>query len=169
METLPREQVVELCGSLDEFELFLLVQDEVHAAGEALGVDDPDSRLLEPQARRLDLLMGITDDPEDQEDLREMARNLRRAPEYVAEMKAEYERTKTPEVILQAMAIAGSCWSDEPVEARLRRIEDALQQLSALYESVDEQEVERRGAIGEQIASVYRLREGLVMTRDDGD
>jgi hypothetical protein len=84
-------------------------------------------------------------------------------------MKAEYERSKTPEVILQAMALANSCWSVEPVDARLRRIEDALQQLSALYDSVDEEEVERRGAIGEQIASVYRLREGLVLTRDGDD
>jgi hypothetical protein len=63
-----------LCGSLDEFELFLLIQEEIHSAGEALGVDDPDPRLLEPQAHRLDLLVEATNDPDDQDDLREMAR-----------------------------------------------------------------------------------------------
>ncbi|MFZ0217068.1 MAG: hypothetical protein WAM30_14150 [Candidatus Dormiibacterota bacterium] len=168
--TLPESAVVERLRALDHLEFMGLRRLEIDAAYESLDADDPDPVALEPQARRLDLLADAAPndyylEQELNDDLRELAQNLRRAPEYLAELEAEARADELPETLQEAIALVGSCDREGTVEERLQQVNAVIVRLGELARQSDEATAD---AIRSQGSEAWHIRESLELRREDG-
>lgn len=173
-----RAEVLPWCRRLSDLDLQMISEQEYLDALDSARDETSAPPQLEKWATRLELLaeakearrtaaddflenlFGKHETPGQPE--RDLAANLRRAPEWRAERKAEWERTKPKPRINEAMALAANCWRDEPVPERLKRIEEAQHRLGELVNEANaEGDWEDVTAIGEYATSVWRLREAL--------
>ncbi|MBO0701508.1 MAG: hypothetical protein J2P38_01150 [Candidatus Dormibacteraeota bacterium] len=148
----------------------MTLQEELDAT-DALADDMVRLPDLEEWALRLEVLADAYDEGDiTLPGLRQHIADLRRAPEWRAERDAEFQRTKPGPRVEEAAALAASCWADEPVRARLRRIEEVQRRLGDLAEQARAEDAfEDVMAIGEYATSVWRLRGALEGTSDAGD
>lgn len=176
-----RTEVTRWCRGLSDLELQMVSEQEFLDALDAASDETSTAPQLEGWAGRLELLAEAKDARRTEADdffdnlfgtresrgqpERELAANLRRAPEWRAERKAEWERTRPKPRLLEAAALQASCWRDEPLPVRLKRIEEAQHRLGELVkEAKAEGDWEEVPAISEYATSVWRLREALERT-----
>lgn len=174
----PRDDVLRWCRGVSDLQLEMITQQEHLDALDAAEDESSTPLMLEQWASRLELLADAKDarrTPEHDwlDDLlgtrgtrvqpeRELAANLRRAPEWRAERKAEWERTKPKPRVVYANQLAATCWREEPVPERLKRIDQVMEQIGALArEAREEGEIAEAMAIGQHASSLYKLREAL--------
>ena len=179
----PRE-VLQWCRERSDSELDMITEQERAGARDAANDESSTAATLEAWARRLELLADAHDARRTSADdwlasrlggdltpavrLRELAANLRRAPEWRAERKAEWERSKPRPRVGEAMALHANCWREEPVSERLKSIEHAQRRLGELVEEARaDGDWEDVTAISESATSVWRLRESLERTAGD--
>lgn len=174
----PRAEVLRWFQRLSDLELEMISQQEELDAMDAAADDSATPSVLEQWITRLELLADAKDArrtpghdfleemfgtnrmPGQHE--REVAADLRRAPEWRAERKAEWERTKPTPRLLEAEALAASCWREDPVPERLKSIEVAQRRLGELVKQAKaDGDWEEVMAISEYATSLYKLREAL--------
>ena len=176
--------VLRWCRALADLDLQMVGEQEFLDALDAANDEAATPFQLEVWAARLELLaqakevrrtaaddffenlFGAQESPGTPE--RELAANLRRAPEWRAERKAEWERSKPKPRVDEAMALHANCWREEPVSERLKSIEHAQRRLGELVEEARaDGDWEDVTAISEYATSVWRLRESLERTAGD--
>lgn len=129
-----------------------------------LNSEDPPGERMEAFARCFDVFADADDAPpwlSSAQLFRERAYELRH-PEEWRERQRTAAMRKMPARRLRAMNLVSSCMADGPVDVRLRQIEDVLVELHKLAdEAVAEGELDVESAIGEDIVSLWRLREAV--------
>lgn len=163
---LPHEEVVRRYRALPDAVRFRLIADAWDEVGDLYRSDEPYGERVEHLARRFEVFA----DGEDRDlpgssaqELRKTAHDLRHPEEWRAAVRAQ---NALSEGRLQALALASSCWSDDPDQVRLGRIEEVLPQLNRLADqAVADGRLEDQAAIGEDIAGLWRLREALQQGR----
>lgn len=174
----PRAEVLRWFQRVSDLELEMISQQEELDAMDAAADDSATPSVLEQWITRLELLADAKDArrtpghdfleemfgtnrmPGQHE--REVAADLRRAPEWRAERKAEWERTKPKPRVVYANQLIATCWRDEPVPERLKRIDQVMEQIAALArEARAEGEIAESMAIRQHGESLYKLREAL--------
>lgn len=164
VETLPHDEVVRRCRALSDLDFLLLRRHESSAATDALLGDDLDPIVLEPGAKRLEILAEADPDEERRRLLLGTVYELRHARELRTGQQADYERTRPTARELEAMGLVASCYEDEPDDARLGRIAAAMRRIDELGAGAES--FREESGIGAQAEILSRLREALELTRD---
>lgn len=137
-------------------------------SGAALNSDEPYGERFEVLARCFDVFADADDAPpllSSENLLRRRARALRSPDEWREEHRAAAKQNQMSDRRLRALALASSCFADEPNDVRLRRIEEVLPQLNELADQADAEGNRREhSAIAEDIVGVWRLRDDLRRT-----
>ena len=163
--TLPHEEVLRRYRALGRRDRMDLEGYAFEESAAALNSDEPYGDRLEVLARCFDAFADADDAPpllSSESLFRERAHELRHPEDWREEQRAEARRSQLSDRRLRALALASSCWADEPRDARLRRIEEVLPELHQLADqAVAEGDSADESAIGEDIVGLWRLRDDL--------
>lgn len=163
--TLPHQEVVRRYRALSKGERVSLRDHGWEKSTAALNSRDPYNDRFEILARWFDVFAdGDVADPllSSADLFRERAHDLRHADETRKEHEAAAKRNQISERRAKALALASSCWADDPRDVRLRRIEEILPQLDQLAgQAAAEGNLPEKSAIAEDIVGLWRLRDAL--------
>lgn len=166
VKRLPLEEVVRRYRALESSDRVDVEGYAFEESAAALNSDEPYGDRLEALARCFDAFADAAKDAppllSSESLFRERAHELRHPAEWREEQRAAADRSQLSDRLLQAMALASSCVTDEPSAVRLRRIEEVLPKLNQLAdEAVAEGDFNDESVIGENIVMLRRLRADL--------
>lgn len=162
---LPQEDVVRRYRELPLEERVDIEGYAFEKSATALNSEEPYGDRFEILARCFDIFADAEDRPTSPSSvalLRRRAHALRHPEEWRHKQSAAAERNQMSERRLRAMALASSCWTYEPLDVRLRRVEEVLPQLNQLADQARTEGNRREhSAIGQDIADLWKLRDAL--------
>lgn len=147
------------CRELPPRDLYLLAAHQGDAAAEALLEEStPGFGAVLLNLLQLERLARAVPDPAERDDLLRICSCLRDADGWRDGQRAEYERSRPPAGVEEAMSLAAACWQESADEGWPARLDGVLSRLSGLY---DEARGRDRYAIEAQASMVLRLQDAL--------